>query len=74
MRKLKTIKSVKQGTKWHNETVEEKNITDEEYNALVNGWKWDRIYKNYHRNGYEPEKLITYSPDKSEKCTYIVTD
>ena len=74
MRKLKTIKSVKQGTKWQVITVEEKNITDEEFNTLVNGWKWDRIYKNYHRNGYEPEKLITYSPDRSEKCTYIVTD
>ena len=74
MRNLKTIKSVKQGTKWNNITVEEKNITDEEYNVLVNGWKWDRIYKNYHRNGYEPEKLITYSPDRAEKYTYIVTD
>lgn len=74
MRYLKTIKSVKQGTKWNNVTVEQKNITDEEYSTLVSGWKWDRIYKNYHRNGYEPEKLITYSPDRSEKCTYIVTD
>ena len=74
MRNLKTIKSVKQGTKWNNVTVEHKCITDEEYDTLVNGWKWDKIYKNYHRNGYEPEKLITYNPDKSEKCTYIVTD
>lgn len=74
MRNLKTIKSVKNGTKWEAISVEEKNITDEEYSTLVNGWKWDRIIKNYHRNGYEPEKLITYSPDRSEKCTYIVTD
>ena len=74
MRNLKTIKSVNQGTKWNNATVEEKSITDEEYDTLVNGWKWDKIYKNYHHNGYEPEKLITYNPDKSEKCTYIVTD
>lgn len=74
MRNLKTIKSLKHGTKWNIITVEEKNITDEEYNTLVNGWKWDRIIKNYHLNGYEAEKLITYSPDRSEKCTYIVTD
>ena len=74
MRNLKTIKSVKQGSKWNNVTVEQKSITDEEYDTLVNGWKWDKIYKNYHRNGYEPEKLITYSPDRTEKYTYIVTD
>ena len=74
MRNLKTINSVKHGTKWQTITVKEIKITDEEYSTIVNGWKWDRIYKNYHRNGYEPEKLITYSPDRSEKYTYIITD
>ena len=74
MRNLKVIKGVKKATKWQEITVEAKSITDEEYSTMVNGWKWDRIYKNYHRNGYEPEKLITYSPDRAEKYTYIVTD